>query len=360
MNAAVAGVGPNMNGDVPCKTGQPVPDVGDGGVEARLRTEAHCQFEPGRTEVDGHHPLVTPVDQGGDGREPDGAAPEHRDTVARLHVRLIGSVHPDGERLGQGGDVEWEAIGHSEQPAAIDFGYQEPGGEPTLIATVSYATGLVVSRMNDHSVSGADRGDLAADPVDGARDLVTQAHRCTGRPRDAPQPDVGEIAAADATGGNGENRIAGSGLRRLDVVHPDVSRTVHSNLEQAVTPSGRGPEQKRHRVAHPCVDYLDSDAQSGAVIRPRRRSNVAGATAELQRTAALRQLCAGSGQVIAPNADVVQVGVLVAGPHRARDLLDQLEMGRFHRVADASSGARGPDQHRPARRWRPAEGPAPR
>ena len=40
-------------------------------------------------------------------------------------------------------------------------------------------------------------------------------------------------------------------------------------------------------------------------------------------------------EVVGPEADVVQVGVLVAHPHRARRLLDQLDVGRLGRVADA-------------------------
>ena len=97
------------------QAGELVPHVDGGGIESGLGAEAHGELEAGGTEVDGDDLAMPAVDQGGDGGEPDGPTAEHGHPVAGLHVGLVGSLHPDGQRLGERGHVEGEIVGHGEQ-----------------------------------------------------------------------------------------------------------------------------------------------------------------------------------------------------------------------------------------------------
>ena len=117
MNAAVAGVGPNMKGAVPWRRASSAQTSAVVGSKAACAPSSSGEVEAGRTEVDGHDPVVAPVDEGRDRGEADRSAAEDAHTVARLHVGLLRGVHADGERLGERGDVEGQIVGHRMQPA---------------------------------------------------------------------------------------------------------------------------------------------------------------------------------------------------------------------------------------------------
>ena len=111
MKAAVAGVGPNMKGDVPCNRAELLPHVGDAGVEGSLRTEPQGKLQPGGAEVDGDDlswPRSTRVAMAA---SPMGPHPNTATPVAGLHVSLVGGAHPDGQRLGECRHVEREVVG---------------------------------------------------------------------------------------------------------------------------------------------------------------------------------------------------------------------------------------------------------
>ncbi len=81
-------------------------------------------------------------------------------------------------------------------------------------------------------------------------------------------------------------------------------------------------------------DDLDPHPELVAVVGEGDRRVRSGPTAELQRTAAAREAGALCGQVVAPETDVMEVGVLVADPDRAGDLFQQLDARLFDRVTE--------------------------
>ena len=93
------------------------------------------------------------VDQGGDRREPDRPAPEDRHALTVPDLGLIGGVHPDGQRLGEGGHVERQPVGHRVEPSAVGVGDEEQRSEPAFGPTVADAAELVVARLDDHPVT---------------------------------------------------------------------------------------------------------------------------------------------------------------------------------------------------------------
>jgi len=297
-------------------------------------TEAESQLEAGGTQVDGDDLAVSTVDQGCNGSQSDGPTAEHGDAVTILDLGLVGRAHPDRQRFTERGDVEGQTLGHEEQPSPVHVGDQQLGGEASLLGSIADAAPLVVARMDHNPVTDPDRGDVGTDPLDRAGDLVAQAQGSTGRPGDASQADVGQITAADPAGSHRHQRVAWTGICRFDLVDPHVPRAVHSDLSHVPVSSGSRLEQEGHGVTDSGVDDLDSDAELVTVIGKRSRCNGPRPTAQLQGAARGREGGAGAGEVVTPEPDVVEVGVLIAGPHRARDLLDELEMGRLHRVAD--------------------------
>ncbi len=169
------------------------------------------------------------VDQRGDGGQPDRPAPEHGHRLAGPHLGLVGGVHADGERFGEGGHVEREVVGHRVQPPVGGL-HQQEGGEPALAAASADAVELVHPRLHDHPVADPVVADLGADPVDGAGQLVAQAHRLGARPRDSTQCDGGEVGAADAARRHPHEGVGRPGLGVGDLVDPDVAGTVDSHL----------------------------------------------------------------------------------------------------------------------------------
>ena len=71
-----------------------------------------------------------------------------------------------------------------------------------------------------------------------------------------------------------------------------------------------------------------------AVVGEGHRGVIPGPAAELQWAPDAGERRGLRRQVVAPEADVVQVGVLVALPHRPGQLLDELQPGLFDRVAE--------------------------
>ena len=135
---------------------------------------------------------------------------------------------------------------------------------------------------------------------------------------------IGKVASADPARGHLDHRVAGSGFSGSDVVDAHVPRSVHTNLLHEPAPSGRGLEEERHGLADPASTTsirtpsgCGGTPSDGALGRPARR-----AAAGSRRPTARRW----PAEIVAPEADVVQVGVLVAGPDRAGDLLDQLQV----------------------------------
>ena len=120
--------------------------------------------------------------------------------------------------------------GTANKPAPVDVGDEQLGGEPSLGGAVSDAAPLVVARMDDDPVADPGRVDVGADPLDRAGDLVAEAQWGVGRPGHAAHPDVGEIAATDAAGSHGHQRVVRAGIRRPDLVEPHVPRAVHPDL----------------------------------------------------------------------------------------------------------------------------------
>ncbi len=156
MNAAVAGVGPNMKGVVPCSAAQLLPDVGrqgiEGGLCAESRAPASRRVGLGSTATTRSWPRSTSVAMAA---SPIGPASEHGDAVTRSHVGLVGGVHADGERLGEGGHLERQVVGNMVEPAAIGFGDQEERGQSALGGTVPDPPELVVARLDHDPVADA-------------------------------------------------------------------------------------------------------------------------------------------------------------------------------------------------------------
>ena len=134
------------------EAGQLGPHVDRARVEHRLRAEAGGELEPGGAEVDGDDPVDAPVEQRRDRGEPDRAAPEHRDRLAGAHLGLVDGVHADGERLGEGGDVERQVAGHGEEPPAraasrtSSSGVSPPSPAPLPMRPSSSSPGCTTTR----------------------------------------------------------------------------------------------------------------------------------------------------------------------------------------------------------------------
>ena len=106
------------------------------------------------------------------------------------------------------------------------------------------------------------------------------------------------------------------------------------DIECVVTPSTVvGIEQESYGVPHRSVDQFDSDAKVVAVIGERHRGGIAAPATHLQWATGAGQCGAVDGEVIAPEADVVEVRVFVAHPDGAGHLLDQLEVRPVDGVA---------------------------
>src|SRR5215213_1600747 len=104
----------------------------------------------------------------------------------------------------------------------------------------------------------------------------------------------------------------------------------------ASSPSGyrRLEHELLHHGLHRRIDQLDAHAQRVSVVRELLQRAVGVTAAELQRAPQLRVPRRVGGQCVGPHADVVEVGVLVALPHRARDLLHELEVRWLGRVTE--------------------------
>ena len=223
------------------------------GFERGLGADVQGELEAGGAQIDGDDLPVAAVDQRGDGRQPDGSAPEDGDPVPGMHLGLLCRPHPDGQRLGQRGHVEWEAVGDPVEPSPVGLGDQEEWSETAFGRAVADPAELVVARLHDHPVTDRGGRDLGPDPVHGAGHLVAEAHRGAGRAGQATHPDVGEVAAADAAGRHPDDDVAGDrgrvprprrpGRRRARGLVPAARAGVRQD------PSGRKRNDMASRMA---------------------------------------------------------------------------------------------------------------
>jgi hypothetical protein len=188
-----------------------LPYVGCGRVDRSLRAEVACERETRWAEVDGDDVLVPAVHQCGDCRKADRPAAEDAHSVARPHVRLLCGVHPDGKWFGERSDVEGELVGHTMEMAAIGVADEEVRREAALRRAVADAADLVVAGLYDHAIANSHGRHVVSNPLDGARDLVTEAQRLAARPGHAAHPDVREVCSADAARGDAHHCVASGG-----------------------------------------------------------------------------------------------------------------------------------------------------
>ena len=80
---------------------------------------------------------------------------------------------------------------------------------PPCGAAGAHRSAAAVGRAHDHPVADRDAGDLVADPLHDPGHLVAERDRV---PRDQAHVDVGHVGAADAAGGDADERVAGPGL----------------------------------------------------------------------------------------------------------------------------------------------------
>ena len=122
-----------MNGAVPWSRANSSQTSSVAGSSVGLSTQALGQGQALRAQIDGHDLVDAPVDQCGDRHQPHRATTEHGHFVARYHVRLVDRLHADPERLGEGGDDERHAFGHTEHPLTEERLTQEErwGRSPT-------------------------------------------------------------------------------------------------------------------------------------------------------------------------------------------------------------------------------------
>jgi hypothetical protein len=156
---------------------------------------------------------VASIDERGDRCEANRSAPEHGDTLAFVDVGLLGCVHPDCERLGECGDLEGQLVGDSVEHARIGLPDEELGREATLGSASADPSDLVVAGLDDDSVTDPHGGDVLADLLHHAGDLVSEAEWLSSWAPHAAEPDVGQVTSADAAGRDADDHVARRGLR---------------------------------------------------------------------------------------------------------------------------------------------------
>ena len=227
--------------------------------------------------------------------------------------------------------------GHRVQPVAVGVGDEEQRREPALRAAVADPAELVVPGVDHDAVADAGRARPGRRPSrrsrpSRARDTSAPAPGPATPPSRMYERSLPQIphAATRTTTSSGPGSGSGTSSTR------DVARTVDPHLQHRSQPSaGVGREQERHRVAHRRVDELDPHAEVvEAVVRERDRRVVAGAPAQLERASGCGERRGGVVEPVGPEAEVVQVRVLVAHPDGAGRLLDELEARVAGRVAE--------------------------
>jgi hypothetical protein len=140
-------------------------------------------------------------------------------------------MHPNGERLGERGNVEGQLVGDGVQAAAIRLGHEQSRGEAALWSTVADPADLVVTRLDDNAVSDPHARDGVADPFDGAGHLVPEAHRFDARPSETTHSDIRQVAAADPARGHSHDRVTRTRLWFGNVVDSNVAGPVNAYLQ---------------------------------------------------------------------------------------------------------------------------------
>ena len=110
-------------------------------------------------------------------------------------------------------------------------GVSPPSGAPLPIRPRSSLPG-----WHHDPVADPHGRHVGPDPVDDARHLVAEAHRGAARSGEPAHLDVGQIAAADAAGGDPDHHVARSGVGLGHLVDPDVTGPMYPNLEHRDAP----------------------------------------------------------------------------------------------------------------------------
>ena len=183
MKTSVAGVGPNMNGAVPCRrassshmsissgfTTSAAPNCCASSRRRRLVSMATTSRMPRSANVAmasspiGPHPTTAT-------RSPGATSP----WLTACMPTAAGSASAATRRS--------MPLGNGEQPPALGgLSHEEERREPALGRAAAQPAQLLVRRMDDDPVTHRDAVDLAAGPLDHAGHLVAESH---GPPGDA-------------------------------------------------------------------------------------------------------------------------------------------------------------------------------
>ncbi len=250
MNASVAGVGPNMNGAVPwsrANSAHTSTSVGSNACAAptsransrrgRLRSIATTSSIPRSTSV---AIAISPI-----GPHPNTATLSPAATSAWF-TACMPTASGSANAATRNGILS--GTRNSRRPRAASRtssnGVSPPSAAPLPIEPCS-SPGYTMTALAHARV-----GDLVADPIDDARDLVAECHRLAGQPAHV---DVRHVAAADATRRDPHEHVARTGCRIRDVVEADVVRPVDADLlhRRATFRCGAAVRRRRGRGRAP-------------------------------------------------------------------------------------------------------------
>ena len=328
MKTSVAGVGPNMNGAVPWRRASSSHRSASSGFTTCAAPNCCASSRRRGAGVDRHHVADAPVGQRGDGQEPDRAAARRRPPGPPV-PRRPGSPpacrrRPARSARRRAGPCR-SGTGNSRRPLAASrtrrSGVRPPSSAPLPSRPSSSSAGWTMTRS-----PGATPSTSLPGPLDHAGHLVTQRHRPAG---DAAHVHEGDVGAADPAGRHPHDGVARARRRGRDVVEANVVGAVDPDL--------------LHRPG-PALDWSHTPLPHWLRSMPCRRS----------RRRSDRAASPGASGCASP-----------AAPKAPLQLPDRGgEGGGFRTPSDRclgptlATGYGAPQIAMPARRVRPAEGPA--
>jgi hypothetical protein len=202
-----------------------------GGAEGPREREAPLR------QVHRDHVRDPTVHERGDRGEADRPGAEHHRLLAGARLAALRRVHADAERLGQRRHLERHAVGNREDVLAqAGVPHQQARREAALGAAVADAVACG-TRVHDHARAAAQACHLAADALDHAGQLVAERKRPPRRARDAAEPDVADVAPADAARRDAHHDVARARLGLRHLVEAHVVGAVEAHLLHFASPT---------------------------------------------------------------------------------------------------------------------------
>ncbi len=228
MKTSVAGVGPNMNGTVPCRRASS--SHRSASREFTTCAAPNCWASSSRrglvsTATTSRMPLSASVAMA---RSPIGPQPSTATRSPGAISPWFTACMPTAAGSVKGGDTQLHLVGYREQPSPLGrLADEEERREAAFGRATAQPAQFLVGWMHDDPVAGCDAVHLAAGPLDHAGHLVAQRH---GSPGDAAHVHEGDIGATDPTCRHADEGVTRAGRRRGDVVEANVVGTVDPDL----------------------------------------------------------------------------------------------------------------------------------